>query len=124
MTMSDESIEVFLFKASFGPFLQLLNEHKVAYSMRLQRSGTVVASTPGVLELLQSAAMWGALASVVVAYLNSRRSREVTITLKDHTVVQAKGLSMAELESVLRHAENLSVIDTGSSEDKTASPQA
>ncbi|MGB7481710.1 MAG: hypothetical protein WA924_15400 [Burkholderiaceae bacterium] len=110
-----ESIPVHLFKDSFGPFVQLLNEHGVKYQMRQVRAGVPMASS-GVLEVMQAvgnAAMWGALATVVVAFINGRRGRKVIITTKENTVVHIEGLSMAELERVLEHAKNLTAIDPG-----------
>lgn len=100
------TLPVHVFKESFGPFATLLNEHHVRYQMREVRSGVPMASS-GVVEIVQavgSAAMWGALATVVVAYINSRRGRKVIITTKDNTVVHAEGLSVTELERVLEHA--------------------
>jgi hypothetical protein len=114
-----ESIPVHLFKDSFGPFVQLLNEHGLKYQMRQVRAGVPMASS-GVLEVMQAvgnAAMWGALATVVVAFINSRRGRKVVITTKENTVVHAEGLSTAELERVLEHAKNLTAIDPGASNE-------
>ena len=79
--------------------------------MRDVRSGVPMASS-GVIELLQSAAMRGALATVVVAFIKSRRSRKVIITTKDNTVVHAEGLSPEELEKVLAQAKRLTAIET------------
>jgi hypothetical protein len=106
-----ETLPVHVFKDSFGPFIALLNEHNVKYTMREVRSGVPMAAS-GVIELLQSAAMWGALATVIVAFINSRRSRKVIITTKDNTVVHAEGLSPKELEKVLTQAKSLTAIET------------
>lgn len=68
----------------------------------------------GTLELVQSvgnAAFWPSLATVVIAFINSRRGRKVIITTKDRTVVHAEGLSSSELEQVLQKAQNLTAID-------------
>jgi len=115
-----KSLPVHLFKDSFGPFLQLLNEHEVKYQMRQVRAGIPLASS-GVLEVVQAvgnAAMWGALATVVVAFINSRRGRKVIITTNENTVVHVEGLSIAELERVLEHAKNLTAIDPGKSDER------
>lgn len=69
----------------------------------------------GTLELVHAvgnAAFWASLATVVVAFINSRRSRKVIITTKDGTVVHAEGLSPKELEQVLQKAQNLTAFDT------------
>lgn len=109
------TLQVHLFKASFGPFVQLLNEHDLTYQMREVRAGTVMASS-GTLELIQAvgnAAFWPSLATVIVAFIKSRRNRKVIITTKDGSAVHAEGLSMEELEKVLEQARNLTAIDTG-----------
>lgn len=106
-----ETLPVHVFKDSFGPFITLLNEHHVKYTMRDVRSGVQMASS-GVIEVLQSAAMWGALAAVIVAFLKNRRSRKVIITTKDNTVVHTEGLSVKEIETVLSQAKNLTAIET------------
>jgi len=108
------TLQVHLFKASFGPFIQLLNEHELTYQMREVRAGTVMASG-GVLEIVQAVGnvtFWGSLATVVVTFIKSRSSRKVIITTKDGTVVHAEGLSLKELEKVLEKAHNLTAIDT------------
>ena len=108
-----ETLPVHLFKDSFGPFLALLNEHQVKYQMSESRYGVPMASS-GVIEIVHAvggAAMWGALAAVLVAFINSRRGRKVIITTKDNTVVHAEGLSPKELEKVLEQAKNLTAID-------------
>ncbi|RNF31202.1 hypothetical protein NM04_08370 [Massilia aurea] len=113
-----KSIPVHLFKESFGPFVQLLNANGVEYRMHQIRAGVPMASA-GALEVMQAvgnAAMWGALATVVVAFINSRRGRKVIITTREDTVVHVEGLSMAELERVLDQAKSLTAIDPNKSD--------
>ncbi len=105
-----EYLHVYVFKDSFGPMIELLNAHGVKYQIREQRSGEVMASS-GVIEVLQSAAMWGALATVVVAFIKSRNGRKVTITTKDNKIIHAEGLSPKELEEILKRSKNLAAID-------------
>lgn len=107
-------LPVHLFRDSFGPFLSLLNENGIKYQMHEIRAGVPMASG-GTLELVHAvgnAAFWASLATVVVAFINSRRSRKVIITTKDGTVVHAEGLSPKELEQVLQKAQNLTAFDT------------
>ncbi len=108
-----KSLPVHLFKDGFGPFLALLNEKQVPYTMREQRAGVPMASS-GVIEILQSAAMWGGLASVIIAYLKVSHGRKVIITTKDDKVIQAEGLTHKELEQMLQYAKNLTAIETKS----------
>ena len=108
-----ETLPIHLFKSSFGPFLDLLNEHKLKYQMREVRVGVPMASggTLEVIKAIGDAAFWPAIAAVVVAFINSRSGRKVIITTRDRTVVHVEGLSMAELENVLKLAENITAID-------------
>ena len=107
-----ETLPVHLYKDSFGPFMALLNEHNVSYSMREQRSGVPMAAAQGVVELLQATAMWGALASVIVAFLKYRHSRKVIITTKNKEIIHAEGLTHEELLKILERAESLTAIET------------
>jgi hypothetical protein len=106
-----ESLPVHVFKDSFGPFLALLNENQVPYRMREQRAGVPMASSSGVIEVLQSAAMWGSLASVIVAFLKVSHGRKVIITTKDNKVIHAEGLTHKELEQLLENAKSLTAIE-------------
>lgn len=115
-----ETLPVHVFKDSFGPFLELLNEHQVKYQLREVRACVPMASS-GVIEIVQAvgnAAMWGAIAAVLVAFINSRRGRKVIITMKDNTIVHAEGLSPQELEKVLVHAKSIAAIDPNKTPDE------
>src|SRR5438128_618552 len=108
-----ETLPVYVFKDTFGPFLALLNEHHVKYQMRDARSGVQMAAS-GVIEILQSPEMWGLLTVVILAFLKNQRSRKVIITKRDNTIVHVRveGYSAKELEAVLREAKNLTAIET------------
>ena len=85
--------------------------------MREVRMNVPVA-TGGTLEIIQAVgnvAMWGSLATVIVAFIKSRRGRKVIITTKDGSVVHAEGLSQAELNDLLEKAQNLTVFDPNKS---------
>ena len=106
-----------VFKDSFRPFLELLNEHGVKYQIQEARTATHMASSV-IIEIIQAvgvASAWGGLAAVVVAFVKSRTGRKVIITTKNNTVVHAEGLTSAELERVLGMAANVAVIDPGKS---------
>ena len=106
-----ETLPIHVFKDSFGPLIALLNEHRIKYMMREVRSDVPLASS-GVIEIVQSAAMWGALAGVVVAFIKARNGRKVIITTKDNNIVHAEGLCPKELEKVLAHAKSLAAMET------------
>lgn len=107
-----EVLPVNVFKDSFGPILKLLNENEIKYQIREHRAGEVMASS-GVIEIIINASLWGSLVVVIVAYIRVKNGREVTITTKDNQIIHAKGLNSKELESVLKHAKNITAIDTG-----------
>lgn len=107
-----EVIPVHVFKHSFGPMLALLNDNEIKYQMREVRSGTIMASS-GVIEVIVNASMWVSLASIIIAFIKAKNSREVIITTKDDTVIHAKGLDSKQLQSVLQHAKDVTAIDTG-----------
>ncbi|MDH0474471.1 hypothetical protein N7362_06515 [Aeromonas caviae] len=84
-----------VFKDSFRPFVELLNEHQVKYQMREMRSGVPMASS-GVIEIVRAigaASMWAGLAAVFVAFIKSRSSRKVIVTTKNNTTIHAEGLT-------------------------------
>ena len=106
-----DRLPIYVFKNSFGSILKLLNENNVQYQMRETRSGVAYASS-GVVEVLTSAAMWGALATIAVAFIRSKSGRKVTITTRDEKIIHAEGLTAKELESILKQAKNIAAIDT------------
>lgn len=108
-----DSIVVHLFKQSHEPFIALLDEHGIPYQTRLPRPGVIMASGAAIeiIQTIGSAAIWPSIATVVVAFINSRRARKVIITTKENTVIHAEGLSHEELTAVLKQARSLAVID-------------
>jgi hypothetical protein len=110
-----------MFRDSFASMIDLLNEHHVKFQMRESRSGEVMAPT-GVIELLQSTAMWGALATIVVTFIKRRIGRKVIITTKDMEDIQVEGLSPNELEEILERSMSLVAFDPikdGGNENQT-----
>ena len=79
-------------------------------------------ASSGILEIILSPAMWGALATIVVMFIKSKHGRKIIITTKDDKTIHAEGLTKEELEPILKEAKNLAAIDpnkTGDSEKKT-----
>lgn len=112
------SLPVHVFKDSFRPFIELLNENGVQYQLHVTRSGIPMASS-GVVEIIQAigaTSMWAGLAAVLVAFIKGHTGRKVIITTKDNTIIHAEGLTSAELERILEVAANVAVIDMGKSE--------
>jgi hypothetical protein len=65
----------------------------------------------GVLEILLSPEIWGALTTIIVVFIKSKHGRKVIITTKDDKIIQAEGLTKEELEPILKEAKNLATID-------------
>lgn len=103
-------MRVALFKNSEVSFLQLLNDADVSYEKLYPAFGSVMA--PGTMIVLgQTAAIGGSMATIIVAWLKARSSREVIITLKDKQVVHLEGYSAGEVKELLQLAEQIAVID-------------
>ena len=111
-----ETLPIHVFKDSFSPMLELLNEHDIEYQMNQNRSAEVMAAS-GILEIILSPAMWGALATVIVVFIKAKNGREVIITSKDNKIFHAKGLSKDEIEPLLKEAKNIAAIDTNKKGD-------
>jgi hypothetical protein len=108
-----DALPVHLFRSSFGPFLEPLNEHELRYDMRQVRSVVPMASGSSleIIKVIGDAAFWPAVAAVVIAFINGRNGRKVIITTNNKMIVHAEGLSLRELERVLQIAENMTAID-------------
>lgn len=106
-----QTMPIFLFKDSFSSFVALLDEAGVKYQVQDPRAGGTVFASGAVIEVLQSAAMWGSLATIVVAFIKNRRGRKVIITTKEGVVIHVEGLSPKELEKILESAKNLTAVD-------------
>lgn len=111
-----ERLPLHVFKDSFKPMLLLLNEYEIKYEMQQTRTAQAMASS-GVLELILSPAMWGALAVIIVAFIKAKHGREIVITTKDNKIIHAKGLTKEEVEPLLKEAKILTAIDTNKEDE-------
>jgi hypothetical protein len=104
-------LQVTLSKDSKEPFLALLQQYSVAHEEMMLKANVLMGLS--FVDIVKDAGPWAnALAMVIWAYLEKCRSRKVIITTKDNTVVHCEGLSQSEIESVLRHAESMTAIET------------
>lgn len=107
------SLRITLFKHSECSFLEMLDAEGIEhnrlglYTNNPQASGFVETITA-----LSEAMPWNAIAKIVVAWLDARKSREVIITIEGNTVFHTKGYSIEEVQKVLPKAINVAVIDT------------
>jgi len=55
---------------------------------------------------------WNAIAKVVVAWIEARKSREVIINTETGDSIHAKGYSASDVQKLLKKSTNVIVIDT------------
>jgi hypothetical protein len=94
--------------------LSELDSAGVKYSHRRPPLGAPVASgnTIEITTLIKDAVPWAAIASVLVAWLRSRSSRKVILTLDDNKVFHAEGMSVDEIQRLLPHTKNVAACET------------
>ena len=101
-------LEVHLSDHSFGPFVTLLDKHRLPY---LVRAGHSDVSNVRFVDILQSSEVWSALPSVVAEFMHGH-DRKILITTKDGQKISAAGLTYKELEWFVSHAKALTAIET------------
>jgi hypothetical protein len=82
---------------------------RIEYARKHPESG-VVMNAGEVVEILKVSVP--AVAAAIVAWLKTRPSRKVTVTLKDHSIWQAEGRSIAEVEKLLTRAKSIMAAET------------
>jgi hypothetical protein len=109
--MSTPAIQVYLLKDCREQFIALLREGGVEFSVQTPPVGAVMNSGFAITVSVPSSVFFGALASVICAFLKNRRSRKVIITT-DNAVIQAEGLSQSDLERLLPVTRSMIAIET------------
>ena len=104
-------MRIALFKDSRASFLQDLSEAGIDFEESQPIPGRIMASATYV-AIAQIAAVSGAVATVLVAWIKARASRKVILTLKDQKIVHLEGYSAKEVEALLKITESVAVIDT------------
>lgn len=104
-------MRIALFKDSRASFLQELSEAGVDFEELRPMPGSVMVSATYV-AIAQIAAVSGAVATVLVAWIKARGSRKVILTIQDKNIVHLEGYSAKEVEAFLKVTESLTVIDT------------
>ena len=114
--MSDgaySSVRLTLFKHGADSFLAALDEAQIPhgpihmFSTHPQASGIVEAITA-----LSEAMPWSAIAKVIVAWIEARKSREIIIHTEAGEAIHAKGYSVSEVQKLLQKSTNIIIIDT------------
>lgn len=104
-------MRIALFKDSRASFLQDLSEAGIDFEESQPIPGRIMASATYV-AIAQIAAVSGAVATVLVAWIKARASRKVILTLKDQKIVHLEGYSAKEVEALLKITESVAVVDT------------
>lgn len=104
-------MRVALFKHSEKSFLQALTEAEIPYDQEKFEPGQIMASG-ALITIAQTAAITGAIASVVVAWIRARASRKIILTLQDGTIIHLEGESVDRVEELLPLVQRADVIDT------------
>ncbi len=107
------SIPVHVFKDSAASFTEALSANGIEFSRRIQLAEGPMAAgwIIDVLSTLKDPAPWAALATVLVAWLNSKAKRKVIITTKDNTIIHTEGLSVSDTIKALERAKDVAVIE-------------
>ncbi|MFJ4376267.1 hypothetical protein ACIP1T_27105 [Pseudomonas japonica] len=106
-------VRLTLFKHGAKSFLAALDEAGIPhgpvrmFSSAPQNSGLVEAITA-----LSEAMPWNAIAKVIVAWIEARKSREIVISTGPGEWFHAKGYSASEVQKLLQISTNVTVIDT------------
>ncbi len=101
--MSVPTVRICLFKASYDPFLELLQREEVAFDKLRRPVGAVMNSGT---EITVAVAFFGGLVKVINQYLKTRPTRKVNITTKDHKVkiIQLENYNADEVERLIGQA--------------------
>lgn len=108
-------MRIALFKDSHASFVQTLNDVGVPYEELEAQPGRIMASSTMIV-IAQTAAIAGAVATVLVAWLKARASRKIILTLSDNKIVHLEGYSVEQVRELLPLVEHATVIDTKSAE--------
>lgn len=100
-----------VFKDSFGPIVNLLNENGITFKEQETRSAEIMASS-FTLDVVIDGDTWRSLATVIVSFIQGEAGREVFITTEDNRVIQSSGLGAQTLQDILERAARLLAADS------------
>jgi len=117
-------LRIALFKDSQASFIQILDDVGVPYEELRAPPGQIMASGTMIV-IAQTAAIAGAVATVLVAWLKARASRKVILTLHDKRIVHLEGYSVEQVRELLPLVDQGTAIDTRPAEkpDNSVKPK-
>ena len=113
-------MRIALFKDSQASFVQALDDAGVPYEEQQAPPGQAMASG-AMIAIAQTAAIAGAVATVLVAWLKARSSRKVILTLHDKRIVHLEGYSVEQVQELLPLVDHGTAIDTQPAEQSNNS---
>jgi hypothetical protein len=78
--------------------------------------GVIVAASGGFIEVTTTGAALLDVAGALRAWASTLRSRDVMFVTKEHQVVHIKGMSVEDVERILKTALHVDALDTGKPE--------
>jgi len=109
-------VRITLFKHSERSFLQALEEAEIPYDEEKLEPGQIMASG-AMVTVAQTAAIAGAIASVLVAWIRARASRKIILTLRDGKIIHLEGQTVDRVEELLPLVQRADVIDKEPNEE-------
>lgn len=108
-----DRVRIVLFKDSEKSFTDSLASANIKFSRIIQLSEAPMAAgfAIEVLNTLQSASPWAALAAVCIQWIRSKHGREIQVTTQDNQIFHGKNLTEGEFEKVLSQAKFGVVVD-------------
>lgn len=113
--MTDNRIQISVFKHSKESFLSMLDEKDIKYIERPWPEGVTVGvgETFDIIKTVGEASpLLGVLAYVIVTWIKARSSRKIILQTKDKKVVHIEGFSVDEVGKILAQVDSIMVIDT------------
>lgn len=109
------SLKLVVSNDTFRPVLQLINEHRVPYTMQMERSAPTTP-TATALEIaravLENKEALVAVASIVIAFVTGRARRMAVVTMPDGRAVHIEGYSVSQVCEVLKTAHAVTLTQT------------
>ena len=104
--LNNKTLPIYVSKENLDDVTDMLHNGEVKYLAHQPRPDHPAPSY-SMIAIIQSTAMWGALAAIIIAFINNKSGRKVTITTKDGASIQAEGLTKEELAPILKKAKKL-----------------
>jgi len=119
-----DSLKLVVSNDTFRPVLQLVNEHRVRYTMQMQRSAQVSGAALEIARaVLENKEGLVAVASVVIAFITGRARRKVMVTMPDGSAVHLEGYSVGQVCEVLKTAHSVTLFQTPAEVSPTATSE-